>query len=136
MEALKSDGKKILYQDGFEFGFDAEACNNCNSRCCRGRSGNVWVNTREMAAICDFSGMNIIDGLGTYFIKRHNRFSIREKALEGEWQCVFLDSRAKCTIYPVRPLQCRQFPFWPHFKKDISGLKEECPGVVFGPDIP
>jgi len=89
-----------------------------------------------MGAICHFLKINIIDGLRIYFIKRHNRFSIREKALEGEWRCVFLDSRARCTIYPVRPLQCRQFPFWPHLKRDISGLKEECPGVVFDPDIP
>jgi len=88
-----------------------------------------------MAAICHFSKMNIIDGLGAYFIKRQNRFSLREKALDGEWRCIFLDSRARCTIYPVRPLQCRQFPFWSHFKKDISGLKEECPGVVFNADM-
>jgi len=87
-----------------------------------------------MAAICDFFGINIIDGLGSYFIKRHNRFAIREKVLEGEWWCVFLDSRSKCTIYPVRPLQCRQFPFWPYFKRHTSGLKETCPGVVFDPD--
>jgi len=135
METLKGDPKKIVRQDGFDFGFHAQACNNCHSRCCRGRSGNIWVNDREMAAICDFFGINIIDGLWTYFVRHNNRVSIRENAREGEWQCIFLDSRSKCTIYPVRPLQCRKFPFWPHFKKDISGLKEECPGVVFDPDI-
>ncbi|SMC51832.1 hypothetical protein SAMN02746065_103183 [Desulfocicer vacuolatum DSM 3385] len=127
--------RKILRRDGFDFGFNPDACNNCQSRCCRGASGNVWVTSREMAAICEFCGINIIDGLETYFVKRHNRFSVREKVRQGEWQCVFLDSLSRCTVYPVRPLQCRQFPFWSHFKADISGLKEECPGVVVNPHI-
>ncbi|GAB6143512.1 YkgJ family cysteine cluster protein [Desulfocicer niacini] len=121
---------QLVYQEGFPFGFNPAACNTCNSRCCRGRSGNIWVTSREMAAICHFSGANIIDGLGEYFIKRQNRFSIREKNLAGEWHCIFLESGIKCGIYPVRPLQCRQFPFWPHFKQNVVHPEKECPGIV------
>ena len=126
--------QKVMRETGFPFGFDSGACEYCDSRCCRGRSGNVWVNAREMDAICRFSGVNIIDGLETCFVKRHNRFSIREKMVDGEWHCLFLDSRLKCSIYPVRPLQCRQFPFWPRFKTDPRGLKQECPGLIFALD--
>ena len=35
--------------------------------------------------------------------------SLKEKA-NGD--CVFYDRQAGCTIYPVRPRQCRTWPFW------------------------
>ena len=120
----------LILQKGFPFAFDPAACKNCMSRCCRGTSGNVWATSREMAAICRFSDTNIIDGIEKYFIKRGNRFSIREKMLAGEWHCIFLDAGTKCGIYPVRPLQCRLFPFWSHFKDNIIKLTEECPGII------
>ena len=125
--------QQLVRQEGFSFGFNPAACNNCNSRCCRGASGNIWVTHREMEAICDFSGTNIIDGLGAYFIKRQNRFSIREKNMSGEWHCIFLEFGSKCGIYPVRPLQCRRFPFWPCFKEDTARLTTQCPGIVLDP---
>lgn len=27
--------------------------------------------------------------------------------------CVFLDPFGQCSVYPVRPVQCRTYPFWP-----------------------
>ena len=32
---------------------------------------------------------------------------------EDELACVFLTKTKKCSIYPVRPLQCLTYPFWP-----------------------
>lgn len=120
----------IIVQDGFGYAFLPHACRACGHRCCRGASGNIWVDPQQVSRICRFLGINIIDGLAAYFIKRQNRFSIRESHLENDHACIFLDLHAGCTIYPVRPPQCRSFPFWPHFKTDMSRLRRECPGVV------
>ena len=51
--------------------------------------------------------------------------------------CVMLDrasvpGKAICSLYNVRPLQCRTWPFWPENLTDEetwNGLSEECPGI-------
>ena len=70
------------------------------------------------------------------FIKRYlekvgYRFTIKERVVvEGEYDCVFFDRASKrCAIYPVRPLQCRTYPFWDHFKENEEELRRECPGI-------
>ena len=47
--------------------------------------------------------------------------------------CVFYDKG--CKIYPVRPTQCRTFPFWPEIVKSPTSWKiaaTECPGMNEG----
>lgn len=49
--------------------------------------------------------------------------------------CPFLDG-ARCTIYPVRPRQCRTFPFWPETLRSPTAwrkLRRFCPGIDHGP---
>jgi Fe-S-cluster containining protein len=58
-----------------------------------------------------------------------------KKTKEGK--CVFLKEDL-CTIYPMRPLICRFYPF--EFKSDrnnryIFTCTDECPGVGEGPKI-
>ena len=116
-------------RQGFPFSFDPRACQKCHHRCCRGEAGNVWVDAERMAAICRFLGCNLIDGMQRYFIRRQNRLAIREMRKDHEHVCIFLRPGVGCTIYPVRPRQCREFPFWPHYKAAFSSLLKECPGV-------
>ena len=54
--------------------------------------------------------------------------------------CVFLISeeggRKHCSIYPVRPHQCRTWPFWPGNLADPQSWVEaqlRCPGINRGP---
>jgi Fe-S-cluster containining protein len=54
--------------------------------------------------------------------------------------CPFLRGTL-CRVYPVRPTQCRTFPFWAEnlaSRASWSGLCEFCPGVGAGPrhDLP
>lgn len=49
--------------------------------------------------------------------------------------CMFLTDEG-CAIYPVRPVQCSSFPFWPENLSDPKiwrGLKSYCPGINKGP---
>jgi hypothetical protein len=56
--------------------------------------------------------------------------SLKERYEEGNYQCVFYDDQIQgCSVYEVRPVQCRRFPFWEYFKKHRSEVLEECPGT-------
>ena len=58
------------------------------------------------------------------------RLSLKERVINGEHFCCFFDSiDCQCTIYQGRPKQCRTFPFWNQFKKELQELFVECPGV-------
>jgi len=49
--------------------------------------------------------------------------------------CVMLGKKDKCMVYPVRPLQCRTYPFWNEvLANDFTWLLEKgfCPGIDEG----
>ncbi|HKQ63012.1 MAG TPA: YkgJ family cysteine cluster protein [Candidatus Polarisedimenticolaceae bacterium] len=48
--------------------------------------------------------------------------------------CPFLDG-TRCGVYPVRPRQCRSFPFWEETlasRAQWEALREFCPGIGRG----
>jgi Fe-S-cluster containining protein len=74
--------------------------------------------------------MNAVDFIGDYLRQESNRLSIRERFTGHDFECIFLESpQHKCSIYQVRPVQCRRFPFWNYFKKHKDQVIEECPGI-------
>ena len=49
-------------------------------------------------------------------------------------QCHFLNERG-CSIHPVKPTQCRLYPYWPELVEDRKAWEEEaksCPGIGKG----
>ncbi|WP_186441113.1 YkgJ family cysteine cluster protein [Desulfamplus magnetovallimortis] len=132
----KESSSRIISSKGFSFYFNSEACRDCHALCCRGKSGNIWINREEMINISSLLNLNPIDAMQNFFEKRDNRLLIREQFDGKEFRCLFLDNNQKCSIYKARPAQCRSFPFWAHYSIDnvtdnrISLLVEECPGVV------
>ena len=122
----------IIRKDGFNFSFDPGACANCSGRCCRGETGNVLVNQHEILQISQLLKINIFDCIQNYFIKTDNRFSIKERLADRDYNCIFLDdTTGKCSIYAARPDQCRRYPFWEHFRKHQDELFKECPGISY-----
>ena len=120
----------IIRREGFDFGFDPGACEDCQSRCCCGESGKIWVDKHEILLICDFLGMNSVDFIRTYLNRTGNRLSIKERFTGHDFECVFLEGVEKrCSIYAVRPIQCREYPFWDHFRKHRDQVIKECPGI-------
>jgi Fe-S-cluster containining protein len=127
------DPMGILYQNGFDFGFDPGACSNCFGNCCRGESGKIRVNHNEILDISGFLQINVIDFIREYLVPIDGGYSIRERFTGDEFECLFFDSRKNsCSIYAQRPLQCRRFPFWDVFRTDTEALVKECPGVLVG----
>jgi Fe-S-cluster containining protein len=91
------------YRDGLRF-----SCTRCG-HCCTGEPGFVWVNDDELAAIAEFRREPLVEVIGLYTRLAQRGRTLREK---GDGDCVFYEHGTGCTIYPVRPRQCRTWPFW------------------------
>ena len=118
------------YQDGLRF-----TCTRCG-KCCTGEPGYVWVNAEEVAAIAEFRGEPVEEVTALYTRLAGRRRTLREQA-NGD--CIFYDRQAGCTIYPVRPRQCRTWPFWESniaTPADWEHTKSVCPGSGQGELIP
>jgi uncharacterized protein len=63
-------------------------------------------------------------------IEGHLSFKSRDRA------CIFLVG-GRCSVYALRPAQCRTFPFWPELLADERAWERDvasfCPGVGQGP---
>ncbi|HEX5329396.1 YkgJ family cysteine cluster protein [Sulfuricurvum sp.] len=122
---------EFMTQDGFSYAFDPSACASCGGNCCTGESGSIFVSVTEIAAIAELLEMEEGEFRRTYLRKEGFRFSLKERLVEGSYDCAFFDRSLKgCSIYAARPLQCRTFPFWDYFRHRIDELKLECPGII------
>lgn len=84
-------------------------CTGCG-RCCSGGPGFVWVSPEEIHQLAQYLGLPREEFLAHYARAIADRWSLRERA-NGD--CVFLHPKTRrCTVYPVRPRQCRSWPFW------------------------
>jgi Fe-S-cluster containining protein len=112
----------LWYQDGLRF-----QCTRCGN-CCTGAPGFVWTSDDEVGAIAEFLGepAGQVEAMYTHSVDR--RRSLREKS-NGD--CVFFDREKGCTIYAVRPRQCRTWPFWESNVRSPEAWEKtryRCPG--------
>ena len=106
------------YEDGLRF-----RCTGCGD-CCTGSPGYVWVNHEEIAAIAEFLKIE-----GGEFERRYVRkVGVRKSLVElDDGDCVFLDAKTrKCNVYPVRPRQCRTWPFWNSNLRTPQAWEQTC----------
>lgn len=121
---------KLIKQEGYDFAFDPEACQECKGRCCIGESGYIWVTPEEITALANGLNIQREKFINEYLLKIGYRYSIKEMIFDDGFRCVFFDTEKRmCSVYENRPTQCRTFPFWEHFKNNISEVEEECPGI-------
>lgn len=123
---------RLFKNDGYGYCFDASKCASCGGKCCRGESGYIWIKPSDIEAISKFLGMAVEDFAIMYVIKVGHRYSLKEKKLGvDDYACVFFDKeKEQCSIYELRPIQCKTFPFWEQFKKNEKEVRDECPGIV------
>jgi uncharacterized protein len=112
-----SDRNEPWFKDGLRF-----SCTRCG-HCCTGAPGFVWVDEQELARIAEHRGESVKLVRSLYARPADRGLSLREKA-NGD--CVFYDRDAGCTIYPVRPGQCRTWPFWESNIRSSATWKETC----------
>ena len=100
-------------------------------RCCGGAPGYVWVSREERADIARFLELSRQDFERRYCRRVFTRVSLRERA-NGD--CYLLQD-GRCRVYPVRPPQCRSFPFWKDIlasPADWGSAGRRCPGIGQG----
>ncbi len=128
MENKKLKEDNIIIKEGFPYKFNQNACLECEGNCCIGESGYIWVNPKEIEEIAKFLKMDVEKFKEMYLIKVGYKYSIKEKPYKNGFACIFFANG--CSIYPVRPTQCRTFPFWDYFKKNVDEVLKECPGII------
>jgi Fe-S-cluster containining protein len=112
------------YKDGLKF-----QCTQCGN-CCTGAPGYVWIRIEDIYRISEFLGIKDHEFARQYVRKVHQGMSLIELA---NGNCVFYEKG--CKIYPVRPQQCRTFPFWKEIMDKPANWQktsEECPGMNQG----
>src|SRR5262249_922009 len=117
------DSQGPWYRDGLRF-----RCTRCG-KCCTGEPGFVWVTEEGVTALAEFRGEPRDELEGRYTRMGYRGRTLREKP-DGD--CVFYDREQGCTVYPVRPRQCRTFPFWEsnlETPRDWEQTCQVCPGA-------
>lgn len=123
---------ELISEEGFNYKFTPTACEACGGHCCTGETGYIWAKYTEIESMASFLELSVEEFAAMYLRKVKHRYSLIEKQLAADnFACIFFDeSKKRCSIYPVRPLQCRTFPFWEQFKNDEDEVRKECPGIV------
>lgn len=102
-------------------------CQRCTA-CCRW-PGNVRVSDEEIAALAKFKGLSEFD-----FIQKYTRLHTDRRGLslieKPNHECIFLEGR-DCTVQPVKPQQCKDFPNkwnFPGWREVCHAIPREIPG--------
>jgi len=116
------------YRDGLRF-----ACTRCGN-CCTGEPGTVRVTDVEIATLAVYLGIDLADCHERYTrLLDDGALSLVEKP---NHECIFWSRAHGCTVYPVRPRQCRTWPFW---RASLASPAHwaaaalNCPGMGRGP---
>ena len=126
-----NDTKEPWYGDGLSF-----SCTQCGN-CCTGPSGYVWFDEDEAREMADYLKIDIAEFYSKYTAKALGRRTLGEVRRDKKtYDCVFLvetgAGKRVCGVYPVRPVQCRTWPFWPSNLKSRrawDAAAESCPGM-------
>lgn len=126
------------FKDGLSF-----TCTQCGN-CCTGGPGYVWISEIEIDRLAEHLKIPRDQAVRKYCRVIGGRISLKEKRdHNGQYPCIFLSEeevkgpggkkvlKRGCTIYPVRPLQCRTWPFWHgnlEDKDSWDATTAKCPG--------
>lgn len=102
-------------------------CTQCGN-CCTGGPGYVWISNTEIHRLALHLKLSDRQVIAKYCRKVGGKYSLKEnRNARNEYDCIFLTEEERtttkngqevvytkrgCSIYMVRPLQCRTWPFW------------------------
>ena len=115
------------YAEGLRF----ECLPDCANCCVNHEDYDyVYFDGDDMAQLARFLDLTIAE-----FKERYTEQDEGETVLRMDQpQCPFLEG-TRCTVYPVRPTQCRTFPFWDNnlaSRASWKRLRKFCPGTESG----
>lgn len=101
------------------------------TNCCQVQ-GWVYITEDDLLRAAGFLRLTPEEFEAKYVVR--TKHSLRLRKPRGS-QCHFLQEGG-CAIHPVKPVQCRLFPFWPELVENRANWKEagrNCPGIGKGP---
>ena len=104
-------------------------CQRCGF-CCTGEPGIIFVEHSEIVQIASYISLDLSCFIDEFLYPFRTGYSIKEHA---DGRCLFYQEG--CKVYPVRPKQCRTFPFWfenLRSRKKWRRVTRECPGIDKG----
>jgi Fe-S-cluster containining protein len=113
-----------FWHQGLQF-----SCQQCGN-CCTHSGGGVYTSENEFRAIADHLNISMDEFLSLYTDVDEGYVTLKSKA---SGPCIFY--KDGCTVYNVRPTQCRTYPFWPeNLKSDFRWNEESknCAGMNSG----
>jgi uncharacterized protein len=108
------------------------ACQTGCTKCCRIR-GWVYLTEVDLHQAAAYLNLTPAEFELQHAIRYRHVFRLR-KLPRGQDQCRFLTATG-CSIHPVKPTQCRTYPFWPSLVESRSRWSLEaktCPGINQG----
>lgn len=142
--------KEPWYADGLKF-----TCTQCGN-CCTGAPGYVWISEVEIGRLAEHLHLSRDEVISRYCRIIGDRISLSERrSASGNYDCIFLHEqpaaidpqhpdriplpKRTCSIYAVRPLQCRTWPFWDGLlasRENWDRAGQRCPGINRGKHYP
>jgi Fe-S-cluster containining protein len=137
VEYIKCQQEQRIMRPFFEVQPLHFSCTGCG-RCCE-TAGEyyVFLSRAESERIRTHLQLSV-----SWFRRRYlNRLDDGTLVLAStpDERCIFLAQDGKCTIYTVRPVQCRTYPFWPELAGNRRAWQQEsnrCEGINQGDAIP
>jgi len=105
-------------------------CQRGCTNCCR-QKGFVYITESDLVRIAAFLKLSAAEFERRFVYRTRHLLRLR---MPKHSQCHFL-SEDGCSIHPVKPVQCRIFPFWPELMDDKRKWKKTaryCPGIGKG----
>ncbi len=111
--------------------------------------GYVYLTRQEVRRLAEHLKLTPKQVIDRYCRRVGSRLSLKEKRGPGGWDCIFLEeiestrrpegadreiacTKRICSIYAVRPLQCRTWPFWDGnlaSRQAWDAASGRCPGM-------
>jgi Fe-S-cluster containining protein len=113
-------------------GFRFECQPGC-SACCE-MEGEVYLTEEDLVRIASHLSLEPADFEEKYVHRTVRSLRLRKPS---DRQCLF-HREGRCSIHPIKPVQCRVFPFWTEIIETHATWDEtaqRCPGMNKGPLI-
>ena len=103
---------------------------NCG-RCCDQPGGIVYLSPDDAERLAEHAGLDVDAWLERDTRKTFDgRYVLKSR--EDDGVCIHLNEQKQCSIYEVRPQQCKAFPWWGENLATPAAwgtTKTACPGI-------
>ncbi|HEY3444438.1 MAG TPA: YkgJ family cysteine cluster protein [Paludibaculum sp.] len=109
------------------------ACQSGCTKCCDVQ-GYVYLSEADLRRAARHLRLTAAEFERRFVYRTRHLLRLRKPK---EKQCHFLVDNG-CSIHPVKPTQCRLFPFWPELLESAAAwvsTAQRCPGIGVGPLI-